>query len=73
LHPVYELTEPNPGTVAHNILPLCHGEGGCNNSKRNKEPRQWLVEQLGQRKANAVYKRIMAYFEMVKQEGNNNE
>jgi ribosomal protein S14 len=70
--PAYKLTQPNPGTVAWNIVPLCQtqkdGEGSCNNSKRNKEPRQWLVEQLGQRKANAAYKRIMAYFEMVKQE-----
>jgi len=25
--------DDNPGTVANNIVPLCHGSGGCNNRK----------------------------------------
>ena len=27
-----------PGTIAENIIPLCHGQGGCNNSKADKDP-----------------------------------
>jgi DNA-directed RNA polymerase subunit RPC12/RpoP len=57
------LTHPDcPGTVATNILPLCHGEGGCNNSKGKKEPVAWLRARLGSRRARGKLQEIRAYF-----------
>lgn len=61
----------NPGTVANNILPMCHsingshGQGSCNQSKRNRDPVDWLTNKYGKRKASAILKRITAYFEFV--------
>lgn len=56
-------------TTAENIIPLCHalkdGEGGCNNSKAAKDPIKWLNETFGKVKADAIAKRIHAYFEWV--------
>lgn len=52
-----------PGTVAWNIVPLCHGEGGCNNFKYVKMPADWLVERFGKRKGRAILKRIEAYLD----------
>lgn len=54
-----------PGTVPTNILPLCHGEDGCNNSKGKKDPEEWLVAKLGRRRANRKLREITAYFEWV--------
>ena len=60
-----------PGTVTTNLIPLCHatrdGEGGCNGRKKNRDPKQWIVEQFGKRRAREILKRIEAYFEWVKQ------
>lgn len=55
-----------PGTVALNMIPLCHGKDGCNNKKGRKDPRQWLIEQFGTRKAAKILKKIEAYFAIVK-------
>ena len=55
-----------PGTVASNILPLCHGEGGCNNSKGKKEPVAWLVSRLGKTRARHKLQEIRAYFAAVR-------
>lgn len=52
-------------TTALNILPLCHGVGGCNNKKSNKLPEEWLITEFGKRKAKVILKRIQAYFESV--------
>jgi hypothetical protein len=52
----------NPGTVITNLLPLCHGKGGCNNSKGNKDPEQWLHEIYSCDEAEAILGRIKAYF-----------
>lgn len=61
------LSSPNcTGTVASNLLPTCHGADGCNNSKNDNDPREWLVRRFGKRKARAILKRIEAYFEIVK-------
>lgn len=63
------LTSPDcPGTVVSNCLPLCHGEAGCNNSKSNRDPAEWLNRKFGKRKAAQVLKRINAYFEWVKEQ-----
>lgn len=55
-----------PGTVALNMLPLCHSKGpgamGCNNLKHNFDPHAWLVERFGTRKAATIERRIAAYF-----------
>ena len=58
--------ENNPGTVPWNMVPLCHGEGGCNNIKKDKMPDVWLIEQYGKRKAKKIMKRIETFFEMAR-------
>lgn len=55
----------NPGTVAGNIVPLCHGVGGCNNQKHNALPQEWLARQFGKRKAVKILQRIQEYFDSV--------
>lgn len=55
------------GYTRANIIPLCHGNGGCNNSKRNHDANEWLTEQFGKRKANQVLKRIQEYFDSLKE------
>lgn len=57
--------DDNPGTVPENIVPLCHGIDGCNNSKSNKMPEEWLTETYGARKAKRILKRVNVYFEWV--------
>lgn len=54
-----------PGTIPTNIIPLCHGNDGCNNSKSTKDPLKWLVERFGKRKAARVMKRIQSYFDFL--------
>lgn len=48
-----------------NILPLCHGVGGCNNSKESRDPVEWLIKRFGERKAKKILKRIQDYFEWI--------
>lgn len=65
------LSSPDcPGTVATNVLPLCHGDGGCNNSKHDRDAHEWLVEKFGARKGGQIFARIQAYFDSLK-DGNN--
>lgn len=62
------LTDPrhdNPGTVPENIIPLCHGIGGCNNSKHNTDPVVWLERKLGKKQAAEKLAEIEAYFNFV--------
>jgi hypothetical protein len=54
-----------PGTVATNMLLMCHGRGGCNNSKLGKDPVLWLTRRYGARKAKAILTKITAYFALV--------
>lgn len=54
------------GTVTTNIVPLCHGRGGCNNSKKDKMPGIWLVEKYGVLKSGVILQRISDYFEWVR-------
>jgi ribosomal protein L37AE/L43A len=57
------LTHPDcPGTVPTNIIPLCHGEGGCNNSKGKKMPDAWLEERLGKKEGFQKGVEIDRYF-----------
>lgn len=59
-------------TSATNIIPLCHakkdGTDGCNNSKYNKHPEEWLISRFGKRKAKQILARIEAYFSWVKEQ-----
>lgn len=56
----------NPGTVPANIVPLCHGTGGCNNLKHDFMPDVYLRKYFDDDKANEILKRITEYFEWVK-------
>jgi len=51
-----------PGTVPANLLPMCHGNDGCNNQKHAKNPQQWLVAKLGRRKAARKLEEIQYFF-----------
>lgn len=68
--PIMSERDDNPGTVATNIIPLCHGNDGCNNSKHNHEPTEWLVSVYGKRKANRIIRRIEEYFSIVRERQN---
>lgn len=60
------LSSPDcPGTIPTNIVPLCHGVDGCNNSKHDKGPTEWLEWKFGKRKARKVLKRIERYFTVI--------
>ena len=63
------LSSPDcPGTVVGNMLPLCHGENGCNNRKSKRAPLEFLETEFGKRRAKQILARINAYFEWVAQE-----
>lgn len=51
------------GTTVSNIIPLCHGLGGCNNSKQNRDATEWLIDRFGEGDAKEILQRIKAYFE----------
>jgi hypothetical protein len=51
--------------VPWNILPLCHGVGGCNNAKGKKHPEAWLSERLGHTAAKRKLKEIHDYFSYI--------
>jgi hypothetical protein len=60
------ITSPDcPGTVATNMIPLCHGDGGCNNSKKATDPHEWLLRRFGPKKAAKIEKAIAVYFAQV--------
>ena len=63
----------NPGTVALNIVPLCHtkpgapsGQSCCNNNKHNSDPVKWLTREFGVKKASELLHKIEAYFDYIK-------
>lgn len=53
-------------TSPDNIVPLCHGEGGCNNSKYNKDAAEWLLAKFGKRKGRAILRKIETYLAGIK-------
>lgn len=55
-----------PGTVAENIVPLCHGQNGCNNAKHDRDPAEWLTETFGKRNAKKILAKIEFYFKHVR-------
>jgi len=61
------LSDPGcPGTIATNIIPLCGGQDGCNNSKRNRPATAWLESKFGKRKATEILAKIETYFAWVR-------
>ena len=64
----FPLSDPSsPGTVPSNIVPACHGDGGCNNRKHRRAPGPWLEDTFGARQAKAILKKIDAYFQVVRE------
>jgi len=53
-------------TVPGNIVPLCHGIDGCNNSKGKKNAMGWLVEEYGKRVALKKQSSILEFFSHVR-------
>lgn len=53
------------GSTPGNIVPLCHGQDGCNNSKHDADPIVWL-QKKHPKKWKQILARIQAYFESVK-------
>lgn len=58
-----------PGTVVTNIVPLCHGLGGCNNRKLYLEAEVFLDRNFGE-EAPQILARIYAYFSWVREQDN---
>lgn len=56
-----------PGTVVTNIVPLCHGVGGCNNSKSATNPIKWL-KQSYPKTWRRIFAKIEAYFQWVREQ-----
>ena len=56
-----------PGTIATNMIPLCHGDGGCNNSKQDADPHTWLLRRFEDKKSAKIEKAIATYFARVAQ------
>ena len=51
-----------PGTVKANIVPLCHGQGGCNNRKSGRDPVEFLTTEFGTRFAKRKLTEIELFF-----------
>lgn len=51
------------GSTPDNTVPLCGGQGGCNNSKGANDPLEWLVYKFGTAKAKKILARIQVYFD----------
>ncbi len=60
------LTSPEcPGTVPSNIVPLCHGQDGCNNSKAAKPAAEWLARNRKPEEVKRILERIQSFFKYV--------
>jgi len=61
------LSDPDcPGTVPTNIVPLCCGKDGCNESKGNRSPKEWLNARYGMKQSREVLARIHEFFSLVR-------
>lgn len=56
------------GTVPDNMLPLCHskesGRDGCNSTKLNIDPIEWLYSRYPEEQADEILAKILEYFEI---------
>lgn len=50
------------GTVVKNIVCLCGGKGGCNESKHSHDAKKWLSDFYPSEQAQAILQRIEEYF-----------
>ena len=57
----------NPGTVPTNMIPLCGGINGCNETKGTQDPLEWLIETYGSQKAKRIAARIETFFDWIKE------
>lgn len=61
------LSSPDcPGHIPANIVPLCNGFGGCNQSKHRTEPQEWLTKKFGKNKAKAILAKVHEFFSKVR-------
>lgn len=51
-----------PGTIPANIVPACHQEDGCNNSKHDRDPNEWVMDKFGKRRGREILDRIHLFF-----------
>jgi hypothetical protein len=57
------LSDPTcPGTVPSNIVPLCCGKDGCNESKGNNNPEQWVIAKFGHVHGREILAKIQDFF-----------
>jgi len=56
-----------PGSVPTNIVPLCGGVGGCNQSKHARDPQTWLLQKLGDKQGRAILAKVQEFFSQVRQ------
>jgi len=61
------------GTIPSNMLPMCHGLNGCNNSKGAKDGEVWLIETLGEAAAYEKLQEIYDFFDSVREVENANK
>lgn len=54
-------------TAPDNIVPLCHGVGGCNNSKRDADALNWLISRFGPRRAAKINDKVHEFFNTTRQ------
>jgi hypothetical protein len=55
------------GYTSGNIIPACHGTSGCNNSKCDHAPIEWINRKFGKRKGAKIIAHIQAYFDSLKE------
>lgn len=63
------------GTVATNMLPMCHSikdsplnDIGCNNSKWKHDPIEWVTRKYDDIEAARIITRIKTYFQWVQEQ-----
>lgn len=49
-------------SIRANIVPLCHGLDGCNNSKRNRDAFEWAADKFGERRAIEIVEMVDLFF-----------
>lgn len=55
------------GTIPTNMLPACHGVDGCNNSKHDRDPEDWIMVKFGEHRGREILSRIQEFFSLVRQ------
>lgn len=62
------LSDPQcPGTMATNIVPLCHGQQSCNTQKYRQKPEVFLIARLGKKAALKKQAEIERYFQSLEE------